>query len=1469
MNFEQVPSSKTNGKLAQFQDKLLLRYQNIIKTLRDEAEKITKKSNCDLQMRMSQFQSKKEEIKLIREQILDSMEKSEKSFDELRSSLNETRLILDDELKSLKIDVIQIYDSSFESLKPIIQKALNDSKEIVPQIPEYAKNKLELEIQTLNHNYTETKSKLINVISSLEQSLLNDYKEIELNFEQGTQEFYKKRSMTLLASIKETLNPEKPIDYSDLCTSFHTDEHRFQACFIKTIDDLSLILPPTKFSTGDFDEWYQGCQEIIESHTNFIAQFKDKFKQQKEKIDVENSKLVENVEKELECSNADPSALQTYSEFQPVAKASEKAHQLFYEKIIKYWDNRIQYIPPFYESICTFFKPLITLYENYFKELDEIEEKAKNDSVNLKSKSDELLAQFEEELSLKINEIETMIDQNEIQKSVQTCKTILDLIEKEYRSYYEQNVKIYDDVPLAISKCFENCESKALQLLKLMKTSNDPDVMTAVTPTSNRSNKKEKGKPANIPQPSKSKTKKSTSKPSKNSKSNANTIVQPLKPLFSFILDNYIKYIESEPLLLFPIVEEYIEEDQAQPAASVVNSSRKANTQVRPNSRASKSGGTRNSKNAKKNSGSSSNTAPAEPDIPNLPLFTNIIQIDGESAIKIFIPQNSMIEEILNHLREMFIRAINEKYKEAYEKSKHEEDKFNLAEDLNLRIRNHSPRATYIEITIAQARIMTSEVRRLKLEKFFKYFTEIFNKNLALINRTIESTKASIFHDVDILKNYVNGLTNVVASKDFAQYEHMFGNHIKEFHKNREDKLVNLQNNVNSFRNRFVDMINKFVESYDASPNSEDMALCKDISNKVTTQIDTLMKIESATEEKIINDTNTRVTQLQDEFSLKLPHNKSDVQFIEKLQSIYSEASKKYSSFLYKNKESGDQIKRAIERVTEICNMDFDDILQMNRTMPFDLISANNSSKAQILSNENEALDEMSDDDFSKGDEKEQKKIIKIIESLDNARVLLINRAKFLGCLQSTIPFMDPIPITFNFANNSVDLSVDSSLNTKKPAVNNSKSANNTRNKGKNSTPENKNVKKNQPKTPAKKSNGNNNLSPDSLISHVNEIETWLNQKTSQASTEYYNHVKTRKYPIIRTNEIPATSSEILNITKQKWKETTADLETVVKTSTKTLLEYVVNALDTSKCAIEILFNLFNDFSSRVNQERKDAFLHIFQQKINETKVQRKAIQSKVNMKVVNENNQKELSELIIKHKISMNEISSALELYKTKFLTVEEHQSQSFLTNLIGLTNIILHIFDNFMFEKDTNYSKEIANAHRMTMAQLMKEKKRQEENATNEINRPFKSRDWDQLNATFDVLKEQKETQSPSNSRPSSSVGSSHSGRKSAKKRKSDAKILSPNDLKNGEKTPVQRSLETPIHRFIVLQRNRIYDVYSTDLKQEMEEFNSFVSKIENENVSFEKYFNESILNLNPDADLDVPIPEIEPDSNVQTKK
>ncbi|OHS94830.1 hypothetical protein TRFO_38971 [Tritrichomonas foetus] len=1185
-------------------------------------------------------------------------------------------------------------------------------------------------------------------------------------------------------------------------------------------------------------------------------------------------------------------ALSAFAEIQPLLTVSQKAHNEFYEKMIKYWSNRTEAMQKSVTSIHDFLKPLIDIYHEFVTREKEIEENVAEQTKNLSNASNEILNQLEDELSLKINEIETLIDQNEINIRVKDCKAILNKIEAEYRSFYEKANDGYVSIPAKVGDLFQSCETRVLQILKMRKTAENPDLITSSTllPTHSSNSKENQSRPSTASSSSKKGGRRSKSKPPP----------EPAIPiiLFNFSIKNGAKFEELEPLELIPHFDNFSENEATTPSSMTSQRSGKGKGKAPP---PRPKRGQKNTKQA------TSNTIP-EIEMPNLPLLSNVLQINGEPSITIFVPDNSIINDFVNNFRQKLLTSLHQSYSDAAVIAQHEADKFKLTDQLNERLRTHSPRANGIELNIAQQRVMSVESRKLKLSKFFTNFATSFNKSLNTLHESINERLTNITSDAEKLHHFIDDLYKVQASREFPQLHHIQQKDFEMYLTNRNEVIDNLNIEIETFKKHFEEIINRFVESYIASNKSnmkgsqlnllensnttnnstneslndcndpEDSAMCAAIVAKVNEQMNLLLDGTKTQEKNAIDSTDLIVNKTKEEFESQFPHHVADVKFLEELSTLLNSAILKYNALMFKNKQMDDELKLAVEN------------LETTRNLELDL----------------------------------QQKIARLIESVDKVRISFLRRATFLGCLKTTSFVSSPIVVVLDLTkigeNDPTSELTNNLMNSGKDLPRPT-----SRSRNRNSSPDKKrkspvSSKKLNSKTSSKQNTKNSkfetaptdssNSLPDSLVSQINAIGQQLNQDIVHATNDYLNQVKSRKSQITRPELIPSNVNEISDKMKAKWNEYITESKNVIKKSTHSLMTFLIDTIQSIKLTIDLTFELYLEFSVKMNSiiEQTQRLHDEFEVKIKEYQIQREEYRDKLNPKTVDANNINVLNQLIVDERTIYNDEKTVIENHRNTIIGFETSEMNLFISNLIVISNSYLQIFDNFMFVEDTTYKHRISNATRRTMTDMLREKTRiqqqqqmlQQQTNSNVADpfyvpgRPFKMREWGQLDSVMSSIKNIDElTANIKNNKPDdlnamnnsqdlqlsqellqnppqssslsnqkdqpkqiqsspSSLGIKKSRSISRKRsEKGLANIQPPSDP---DKTPIQKSLETTTHRCVMIARNKVYHQYEMTLNERLKKFLCHMHKLASECESFEKHFQTCVLNMKPDANLNV---------------
>jgi hypothetical protein len=107
---------------------------------------------------------------------------------------------------------------------------------------------------------------------------------------------------------------------------------------------------------------------------------------------------------------------------------------------------------------------------------------------------------------------------------------------------------------------------------------------------------------------------------------------------------------------------------------------------------------------------------------------------------------------------------------------------------------------------------------------------------------------------------------------------------------------------------------------------------------------------------------------------------------------------------------------------------------------------------------------------------------------------------------------------------------------------------------------------------------------------------------------------------------------------------------------------------------------------------------------------------------------------------------------------------------------------------------------------------------------------------------------------SEPSSSKSRSTSRKKSRSPAKEVPVVEDPN-FDTEEQLPVSSSLESPLHRGIVLERNRGYKDYQEALAKRISDFEYYINSLNTDTKAFSEYWMKSISSVKPERKVIVP--------------
>jgi hypothetical protein len=176
-------------------------------------------------------------------------------------------------------------------------------------------------------------------------------------------------------------------------------------------------------------------------------------------------------------------------------------------------------------------------------------------------------------------------------------------------------------------------------------------------------------------------------------------------------------------------------------------------------------------------------------------------------------------------------------------------------------------------------------------------------------------------------------------------------------------------------------------------------------------------------------------------------------------------------------------------------------------------------------------------------------------------------------------------------------------------------------------------------------------------------------------------------------------------------------------------------------------------------------------------------------------------------------------------------------------IVNGLFSLFDNFVQIEDIAGGTA---GKRKTMLALLKEKERWAKNPAAEPGRPFHRREWPSLRLVMDPLFRK----APDSAVEPEVAPKSRSRRKS---KIAEKVIVSDDPSFDTEATiPIVQSLETPMHRSVVIERNREYGRYQEELIKRLGEFEYYTNSLGGETAAFTEHWTSCILSIKPSQSL-----------------
>ena len=1294
----QIQHSAVRGVLHGYQDRLADRHQQIIFKLEACANSIASEAAEFIQRSISTYQNEHDSFAQEKEQLFEDLISVDADHEMVKQRIIEGSQTLVDMALQLRQECFSKYDSSFLELKPMIEESFQQCEEFRMLLPESLIEKLPFTVKRLNRQYLINKKELTEKLFINEIASREEYDQTIQMVEEKEEIWRANKLEQLNNDTKLKLDYKYPIDYGTIFEDFERDEQKFIKCYDHAFTNFKLLFPPEKFDREDFADWYKDALEIIDLQQNFINKFKKLIEEKIQEREEVNNNIIEDMKSQISQWKTEEEVTKIIAWLLPIKNLTTKVNTEFMNRLGRYWDNRINALRQIFNKINEFMTKVLDSYYGLPESVESENQKCKEKLDQYDKELQDKLANLEDQINTEVEKINGAVNEQEIQQLVENCKKNFNQIEEEYRAFYSKSISTLDEQPITITEFYDDREEELLESFKLLKTyASDDDPRKIARETRNDPKKNQKVDPKKSGRrgsPSRS-TRASTRNTSrmatakrggKNDTKKGNQQKEKRVPLpdgYNFQIEESTKYEEFETLELIDPVPDFPDEPEEE---IIETKGRRGSARGKSPPRKSPPKKPPPKKAPAKKGKKPIEPEPEELEMPEIKLFDMIPIINEKPAITIFIPLNDEVADFVNPLRKAVFSEFNRYYSNAMKEAEFTALRNKLVEQLNTRLRDHSPRVGNLTLNIGQARLTKLQNTKKFIENHFRQTAANINSEFKTILSHIQEKANNLKLKCESLHKMTEQLPDLKQTRNFNQMQSNFRIEDKKFATEYErfNESINMDiekfiHSYNAVKERFSNTISDFSE--------DEKQYCESMNQKMDKQVEEV----SAQLKQMLANINSEIektkTDITNEFEEVLPIHKSDVSIIESLNKSLNNAKAKYESLKFKNHQSEHEVSNALELLNSVTT---------GTSNPNDYEDINDLSPEAAIN--------------------------KQFETIDLVRLLIVKRAKYLGILKSKMS-AEPILVNLDF---SVRADSDEQSNSKKKL---------TRQRSKKKT-----------EGSSFPTSSDSVMDFDiSINSQIKQIGKDLVEEMNTYLNPYYNGIKKRKIQITRPDDIPETQKECQNKILERWNEITEDSKEIISQSSETLTHQINESIRITRDTVTKIYqNVLIYFQSTTASGRAE-LQSDFEEKIKKLNEQRNQLKLRLVPQLSDSNKENEFKDLMKEEIEREIEEKKVIDSFNDSVMDYENNMMKTFLIHLPSITKYALSMFDNFVMNEDLVTFK-VVNAERVSMKQMLLNMKRNEGDKPFSENRPaFRMRKWPQLNAVMSSMDFMTAAQSP----------------------------------------------------------------------------------------------------------------------------
>jgi hypothetical protein len=782
-------------------------------------------------------------------------------------------------------------------------------------------------------------------------------------------------------------------------------------------------------------------------------------------------------------------------------------------------------------------------------------------------------------------------------------------------------------------------------------------------------------------------------------------------------------------------------------------------------------------------------------DLPDVPLIDAVPKIGGEVAIWVYVPVTDEIQDWLAEFRLTVMDCFYSLFQRALTYARSAEEREGLHAELAERLRVHGPRGHAIELNVAEARRMQVQSRQQQLDTFLRRAIMTFNQSWGTVEHVIMKMRAHLEDDMGVLRAFIDQLSVQKATKSFEILTRDLQSADRKFGVVLEKGIRTSTQEIEKFAGMFHASNERFRRGVDDGSCSVDE---REMITRAFETLETHAKPQiEALHEKLAEqrvEIEKKRAEIIADYESRLPHHQADVALIESITQARQEAKSRYDTILSKSRMQETEIDILMSRLRAFTETDLDP----------------------------------------------QEKARTIIADLETIRTLIIARGFMLRQIKSSLsPSISTYPIQFD---------VDSAANASDGPVLDRRSRSRTagRASAKQAAPKD---SKKKPAVARKTKSGVpdtlKEADTSTLEGQVEQIRVDLINSLNLVATEYYTNLKNRKGNITRPDAIPLTQPELLDAAAQDWAKETQGLPAFCERAAIQFRYQVASSYDLAKMCEEMVYLLLGEFYREKITRERDQLQVKFDAELRALTLERKGHQDQLSITLGDPNSTAEFDALVAAERARTQKEVQAVATFRTSVVEWERGVMNAYSKVLPVVTNSLLQLLDNFTLLEDLVGGQQPV--PRRTMRALLKEKERTM-SRPNVPERPFHQRDWPSLRVVMDPLFRRPPPMSATAS-DADSKGGSHV----SKKRKGGGTSTPSADppvqgFDVDEMMPIVSSLETPLHRGVILDRNKEYGRYSQELAKRISDLDAYIQSVNTGTDQFSQYWASCALAIQP---------------------